>query len=161
VTAPTLLIAAANDKVIPRASTEQLLARFAGGIATLGTRAGADHNFADSHPDYVRLLRGELAPPATRRVAPPLALGAERLLRAAHPGVDPGAARLAARIDGVEAKQRLEGEAGALGDLPAALVVVVHAQLDAARAERIEGEPRHRPVASVTMPRPPQPVLRQ
>lgn len=61
VTAPTLLIAAANDKVIPRASTDQLLGRFAGGIATLGTLAGADHNFADSNPEYVRLLRGELS----------------------------------------------------------------------------------------------------
>jgi len=45
VTAPTLLIAAANDNVIPRASTDRLLGRFAGGIATLGTLAGADHNF--------------------------------------------------------------------------------------------------------------------
>ena len=61
VTAPTLLIAAANDTVIPRASTDQLLGRFAGGIAMLGTLADADHNFADSNPEYVRLLRGELS----------------------------------------------------------------------------------------------------
>jgi len=58
VTAPTLLIAAENDEVIPRASTERLLARFGAGVASLGVVTGADHNFPDSHPDYLRLLRG-------------------------------------------------------------------------------------------------------
>ena len=58
VKAPTALIAAANDEVIPRASTDLLFGRFGGGVATLDVIAGADHNFPDSHPDYVRLLRG-------------------------------------------------------------------------------------------------------
>ena len=66
-TAPTLLIAAGNDKVIPRASTDRLLGRFAGGVATLGVVAGADHNFPDSDPEYVRLLRG--APTSAREPA--------------------------------------------------------------------------------------------
>jgi len=56
--APTLIIEVENDKVIPRASTERLLARFPPGQAKLGVVAGAEHNFPDTHPDYVRLLRG-------------------------------------------------------------------------------------------------------
>jgi pimeloyl-ACP methyl ester carboxylesterase len=56
--APTLIIEVENDKVIPRASTERLLARFPKGQATLGVVAGAHHNFPDDHPDYVRLMRG-------------------------------------------------------------------------------------------------------
>ncbi len=71
VTAPTLLIAAANDKLIPRASTDRLLGRFAAGIATLGVVADAEHHFPDSHPDYVRLLRGVSA--SARDAAPALA----------------------------------------------------------------------------------------
>ena len=59
VTVPTLVIAAEHDRVIPRASTELLLGRFAKGIATLEVLAGADHNFSDRDPRYVRLLRGE------------------------------------------------------------------------------------------------------
>lgn len=57
VTAPTLLIAADRDDVVPRASTDRLQARFAAGVATLGVIPGADHNFGDNHPEYVRLLR--------------------------------------------------------------------------------------------------------
>ena len=58
VTAPTLLIAAERDEVIPRASTDRLLGRFGHGVARLGVVGGADHNFSDRHPEYVRLLRG-------------------------------------------------------------------------------------------------------
>jgi hypothetical protein len=57
VTAPTLLIAAENDEVIPRASTDRLLARFGSGVARLGVVAGADHNFSHTDPEYQRLLR--------------------------------------------------------------------------------------------------------
>jgi len=67
VTAPTLLIAAENDKVVPRASTDRLLGRFAGGVATLGVVPGAVHNFPDSDPEYVRLLRS--APTSAREPA--------------------------------------------------------------------------------------------
>jgi pimeloyl-ACP methyl ester carboxylesterase len=57
VTAPTLLIAAERDDVVPRASTDRLHARFDQGVATLRVIPGADHNFGDDHPEYVRLLR--------------------------------------------------------------------------------------------------------
>lgn len=69
VKAPTLVIAVENDKVIPRASTDRLLARFAPGLATLGIVTGAQHNFHDRHPDYLRLLRG-LTDPAPREGSP-------------------------------------------------------------------------------------------
>jgi pimeloyl-ACP methyl ester carboxylesterase len=56
--APTLIIEVENDKVIPRASTQRLLARFPPGQAKLGVVVASEHNFPDDHPDYVRLLRG-------------------------------------------------------------------------------------------------------
>jgi pimeloyl-ACP methyl ester carboxylesterase len=58
ITAPTLLIAAENDEVIPRASTDALRARFAPGVAALQVVAGADHNTISSSPAYPGLLRG-------------------------------------------------------------------------------------------------------
>ena len=58
-TVPTLVIAAENDRVIPRASTDQLLGRFGQGVATFALLPGADHNFSDRDPRYLRLLRGE------------------------------------------------------------------------------------------------------
>ena len=56
--APTLLIVAENDEMIPRASAEALLARFGTGVASLEIGPGADHNFSDTNPEYLRLLRG-------------------------------------------------------------------------------------------------------
>ena len=56
--APTLIIAVENDRVIPKATTDRLMARFPPGQATLGVVVGAEHNFHDDHPDYVRLMRG-------------------------------------------------------------------------------------------------------
>jgi uncharacterized protein len=58
VRAPTLLIAAANDEVIPRASTEQLFTRFEAGRATLNVIPGVSHNTISEHPQYQRLLSG-------------------------------------------------------------------------------------------------------
>jgi len=55
--APTLLIAADRDEVIPRASTERLLARFQPGVATLRVVAG-DHNSVSEQPDYGPILGG-------------------------------------------------------------------------------------------------------
>ena len=55
VTAPTLIIAAEDDEVIPRASTEALVAHFQGGVATLKVVAGASHN-SISGPEYARML---------------------------------------------------------------------------------------------------------
>jgi hypothetical protein len=58
VTAPTLVIAAEHDEVIPRASTERLLARFAPGIAALKVIANADHNSVSDQPEYGPILGG-------------------------------------------------------------------------------------------------------
>ena len=56
--APTLLIAAEHDEVIPAASTALLLSRFAPGIATMQVVAGAGHNSISDHLEYSALLRG-------------------------------------------------------------------------------------------------------
>jgi len=56
--APTLLIAAQRDEVIPRASTEALLGHFQPGVASLRMLAGVGHNTISSSPDYVALLGG-------------------------------------------------------------------------------------------------------
>jgi pimeloyl-ACP methyl ester carboxylesterase len=58
VTAPTLIVAAENDEVIPRASTERLLAHFRPGIATLKTIPNGDHNSVSDQPDYGPILGG-------------------------------------------------------------------------------------------------------
>ena len=57
VTVPTTLVAAAHDEVIPRASTERLLAAFAPGIATLIVIPDAGHNDLSRLPAYGRALR--------------------------------------------------------------------------------------------------------
>jgi len=58
VLAPTLVIAAEHDEVIPRASTEALYARFRSGVASLSVVAGASHNTISESPEYTALLRG-------------------------------------------------------------------------------------------------------
>jgi uncharacterized protein len=58
VKAPTLILAAERDEVIPRWSTEQLLARFRSGVATLTVIAGAGHNTISQDPAYWTALRG-------------------------------------------------------------------------------------------------------
>jgi uncharacterized protein len=58
VTAPTLLIVAERDEIIPRASAEALLRRFPPGVATLEIVGGAGHNTVSEHPGYTALLRG-------------------------------------------------------------------------------------------------------
>lgn len=57
VAAPTLLIAAEHDEVIPRASTEALYTRFRSGVATFKMIAGTGHNTISENPDYLRLLK--------------------------------------------------------------------------------------------------------
>ncbi len=59
VSAPTLLMAAEHDEVIPRASTEQLHARFATGQATLHVLPRTSHNTISGHPVYWQLLSGK------------------------------------------------------------------------------------------------------
>ncbi len=60
VTAPTLLIAAAADQVIPRSSTEALYSRFADGVAALEIIPAVGHNSLSANPGYLRLLKGGL-----------------------------------------------------------------------------------------------------
>ena len=60
ITAPTLLIAAEHDEVIPRSSTDALLARFATGVASLRVLRGTGHNTISSSPDYLALLSGTI-----------------------------------------------------------------------------------------------------
>jgi len=60
ITVPTLLIAAGQDEIIPRASTEQLHAHFAKGVATLQVIPGKDHNSISDSPQYLHMLRDGL-----------------------------------------------------------------------------------------------------
>jgi pimeloyl-ACP methyl ester carboxylesterase len=56
VQAPTLLIAAEHDEVIPRASTELLFSRFKQGVASLHVLPRVSHNSISEHPLYLPLL---------------------------------------------------------------------------------------------------------
>lgn len=58
VTAPTLVIAAEHDEIIPRASTRALVTRFRDGVATLKVIPGAGHNTISEMPEYIPLLKG-------------------------------------------------------------------------------------------------------
>ncbi len=56
VSAPTLIITAEHDTLIPRASSEKLLSRFESGVAELAVIRGSDHNSVSMSPEYLRLL---------------------------------------------------------------------------------------------------------
>jgi hypothetical protein len=56
VTAPTKIIAAADDEIIPRTSTERLRDRFKPGVATYTVLPNAGHNSISLNPDYWHLL---------------------------------------------------------------------------------------------------------
>lgn len=58
VVAPTLLIAAEHDEVIPRASSAQLYSRFRSGVASFKVVPGTGHNTISDSPEYLPLLRG-------------------------------------------------------------------------------------------------------
>ena len=60
VTAPTLLIAAGQDEVIPAASTEKLYAQFKKGTAALKVLPGTSHNTVSQHPQYLPLFQSML-----------------------------------------------------------------------------------------------------
>lgn len=60
VTAPTLLISAEHDEVIPAASTGQLHAHFRNGTATLKMLPGTSHNTVSLHPQYLALFQAVL-----------------------------------------------------------------------------------------------------
>lgn len=57
VSAPTLLIAAEHDEVIPAASTARLAASFRPGVARLEVIAGSGHNTISLSPAYAQALR--------------------------------------------------------------------------------------------------------
>jgi pimeloyl-ACP methyl ester carboxylesterase len=58
VSAPTLLLAAEQDEVIPMASTQALLHHFPPGVARLEVVPGRDHNSISESEAYIPLLRG-------------------------------------------------------------------------------------------------------
>jgi pimeloyl-ACP methyl ester carboxylesterase len=58
VTAPTLIIAAEYDEIIPRTSTELLQSRFKSGLASLKVVARANHNTISNDGEYMQLLQG-------------------------------------------------------------------------------------------------------
>lgn len=60
ISVPTLLLAAGQDEVIPRSSTENLYRHFANGVATLKVIPGAGHNSISDSPEYLKLLEGGL-----------------------------------------------------------------------------------------------------
>jgi pimeloyl-ACP methyl ester carboxylesterase len=57
---PTTIIAAENDEVIPRASTEKLFAGFPAGVASMIVIEGADHNGIGTMAGYLQSLRAVL-----------------------------------------------------------------------------------------------------
>lgn len=56
ISVPTTLIAAENDAVIPRASTNLLLTRFKRGVARLVVIPSTGHNTVSNHPLYAQTL---------------------------------------------------------------------------------------------------------
>lgn len=56
ITAPTKIIAAANDEIVPRSSTERLRTRFKPGIATYIVVPDAGHNTISDSPAYMQLI---------------------------------------------------------------------------------------------------------
>jgi uncharacterized protein len=57
---PTLLIAAENDEVIPKASTESLLAHFRTGVASIRYISDTSHNTISDSPEYISLINSHL-----------------------------------------------------------------------------------------------------
>lgn len=58
VTAPTRLIVAGRDEIVPRRLAQSLLAHFRPGVATLAVVPGATHNTISERSDYLPLLAG-------------------------------------------------------------------------------------------------------
>lgn len=66
VTAPTRLLVAQHDEIIPRASSDALLGRFRPGVASLRVIAQTDHNGISAAPGYLGELQAALAAGPTR-----------------------------------------------------------------------------------------------
>jgi len=60
ITMPTLIVAAENDEVIPRASTEKLFARFSKSVATMKLIPATGHNTIADNRDYLALIQAAL-----------------------------------------------------------------------------------------------------
>ncbi|MES2783859.1 MAG: alpha/beta hydrolase [Pseudomonadota bacterium] len=58
VKAPTLVVAAEHDEVIPRSSAQRLLTQFAPGVANLQVVPGTGHNTIQDAPIYYDFLQG-------------------------------------------------------------------------------------------------------
>ncbi|WP_207866132.1 MULTISPECIES: alpha/beta fold hydrolase [Pseudomonas] len=58
--APTLLLAASDDEVVPRASSERLLRNFPDGVATLKVVTEATHNSISERPQYLQWMKDVL-----------------------------------------------------------------------------------------------------
>lgn len=58
VRAPTTVVVAERDEIIPVASSQRLLARFAEGVASYRVIRGVGHNSISASPDYLPALRG-------------------------------------------------------------------------------------------------------
>ena len=58
VTAPTLIVAAERDEIVPRASTELLRSRFKKALISYAVVAGAGHNTISYRAEYMPLLMG-------------------------------------------------------------------------------------------------------
>jgi len=56
--APTLIIAADQDEIVPRWSTEQLLRHFTPGVATMKVIHRSGHNTISNSPEYAAALAG-------------------------------------------------------------------------------------------------------
>ena len=56
VSAPTLVVAAEHDEVIPRRSTEALVQRFRAGVASFKLLSGTSHNTISESPQYLPAL---------------------------------------------------------------------------------------------------------
>lgn len=67
VKAPTLLIAAGQDEIVPAQSTRLLLSRFREGVASMRVIDGAGHNAISGSSDYVAYLRVPPGHPAGAR----------------------------------------------------------------------------------------------
>jgi pimeloyl-ACP methyl ester carboxylesterase len=66
VTAPTRIIVAGNDEVIPRASTERLRTRFKPGVVSCVVIPGVGHNSISDDPEYLSLLSRQYIPAGGR-----------------------------------------------------------------------------------------------
>ena len=56
VSAPTLLLVAEHDEIVPRAHAEALHRAFRPGVATMKVLSGVDHNSISNSPEYLSLL---------------------------------------------------------------------------------------------------------